>query len=78
MERASASLFASGLQGDCSGRSMRGAALRISAREGSYPGMAQEQTLRIRVFRPGAEPAEQTVRYTGEPLECKFQSTENR
>ena len=54
------------------------AALRISAREGSYPGMAQEQTLRIRVFRPGAEPAEQTVRYTGEPLECKFQSTENR
>ena len=54
------------------------AALRISAREGSYPGMAQEQTLRIRVFRPGAEPAEQNVRYTGEPLECKFQSTENR
>lgn len=54
------------------------AALRISAREGSYPGMAQEQTLRIRVFRPGAEPAEQTVRYTGEPLECKFQLTENR
>lgn len=54
------------------------AALRISAREGSYPGMAQEQTLRIRVFRPGAEPAEQTVRYTGEPLECKFQSIENR
>lgn len=54
------------------------ASLHISAREGSYPGMAQEQTLRIRVFRPGAEPAEQTVRYTGEPLECKFQSTENR
>lgn len=54
------------------------ASLHISAREGSYPGMAQEQTLRIRVFRPGAEPAEQTVRYTGEPLDCKFQSTENR
>ena len=54
------------------------ASLHISAREGSYHGMAQEQTLRIRVFRPGTEPAEQTVRYTGEPLECKFQSTENR
>lgn len=52
--------------------------LSISAREGSYPGMAQEQTLRIRVFRPGAAPAEQTVRYAGEPLDCKFQSTENR
>ena len=54
------------------------AVLRISAREGSYPGMAQEQTLRIRVFRPGAAPAVQTVRYAGEPLDCKFQSTENR
>lgn len=46
--------------------------LRISAREGSYPGMAREQELRIRVFRPGVSCTEHTVCYTGEPLACKF------
>ena len=52
------------------------AALRISAREGSYPGMAQERTP-----HPGLPPrsgTRGTDRVLGEPLECKFQLTENR
>lgn len=46
--------------------------LRISSREGAYPGMAREQELRVRLFRPGSACTERVLRYGGEELECTF------
>ncbi|WP_418992069.1 TIM-barrel domain-containing protein [Alistipes sp.] len=46
--------------------------LHLSAREGSWEGMAAVQELTLRLYRPGVEPVGKRVRYTGEPLDVKF------
>lgn len=52
------------------------AALRISDREGDYPGMAREQVLHVQLMRPGAQPLERTLRYRGQAVTCPFPTAE--
>jgi alpha-D-xyloside xylohydrolase len=46
--------------------------LRISAREGSFPGLVGTRELKIAVQQPGAAGSVKVVRYAGEPVEVKF------
>jgi alpha-D-xyloside xylohydrolase len=49
--------------------------LRIAAREGRFPGMTSQRTLRIRLMAAsaGGRDREKMVRYTGAPMDVRFE-----
>jgi alpha-D-xyloside xylohydrolase len=48
--------------------------LRIGAREGGFPGMTKQRTLKVRLMpsRPGGRIQTKTVHFDGEPVELRF------